>query len=90
MANEKATAGKITVYGNGSVEGPKAYLASPAFSACMDKINNGQSAVVNYGMREGRDPLALVAVALQTDYSAWLGMETFGKALGGKNHGGTR
>lgn len=79
------TVGRFTVtmdaQGMTEIEGPADYMASAAYRRCMGKIGRGQSAVVNYGISEGRDLAALIAVALQTDYAGWLGMRSFGAAV---------
>jgi hypothetical protein len=63
----KYTAGRFTVGTDGSVEGPKAYMAE---KNVMEVLSS--SAVMTSGFGDG--PLEqLAAVALQTDYAAWAG-----------------
>ena len=65
-------AGKFTVviHGDGSntIDGPKAYLAQYNPDKILDSVR--------LYMRYNDAPVAgLVAVALQTDYAAWCGMQ---------------
>lgn len=60
---------------NYGVIGPRAYVESAQFQECLAKIQNGESAIVNYGSQfsKSADTLSLILVAIQTDYAAWLG-----------------
>ncbi len=61
----------------GLISGPADYMTT-RFQDRMSDIYAGRNAVVNYGLSEGREIISLVLVSLQTDYSAFLGMKSFG------------
>jgi len=76
MATQNATRFNIDPT-TGSIEGPADYLASDASKRCIAGILAGTNVVFNYGVRLGHSTKQLVEVALQTDYAAWHGMQSF-------------
>mgnify|MGYP001599359844 CR=1 FL=1 len=72
-------AGKFTVYSDGSYTGPASYMAT------VDQDKIVKSSILLGQASPGTPILQIVAVALQTDYAAWLGMqEAKGWMKGGK------
>lgn len=64
----------------GQVSGPAEYMRTWGAER-IKKIESGQDVVFNFGMRDRPDvdPITLILVSLQTDFAAWLGLQTLGK-----------
>lgn len=71
------TVGEFTLGADGSLVGPAGYMAD-RFSAFKAKLEAGDSAVFNHGLANGLGTTeSLFLVAIQTDYAAWKGAQSF-------------
>jgi hypothetical protein len=74
------TVGEFTYEKDGTVTGPAQYMAD-RFDKFRANLEAGRNAVFNYGAMHGKGTAeSLLLVALQTDYAAWKGMESFRRA----------
>jgi hypothetical protein len=72
---QSATAGEFSVnLTTGQITGPQGYLESTSYQETKRKIENGTHVLITRSP-SGIPVAQLVAVILQTDYAAWLGMQ---------------